>query len=521
MIKKRTSNNISSFFTGLLSTIVLESSNLVSVIVLSFVGTGILTETHALAVMLGSNVGTTMTSALFGAVWVGYDINMIVFPLLFLGAIGISFFKKREIIQNIWNGFIGFWVIFLALSFMKSGMMFLTEMVDLSAWMDMPTIFFFAIGLVITTLIQSGTATFMIALTSLHSGLISLNACLGIFLWAYLWSTITIILASIGGHAIKKQVAAGHVWFNIFVGIMGLSTMPLLQMLFENYLIPQFWLINSVIGFYVGFRALCALLVLPFVNQISLLFQKYITEQKSDLQLAIQRIEQPLDTELSILALKQDILLYLKMIIKYNLNIRDFYLTDIKNKEEKAEQELLLKSGDFGKNYIKDAYIELKNIQENLLDFLVQLNQKNNNTTEEVEKNTTLYQIILGIGDSSKYLKDVRDRVEDRKRSTSETSQKDYATMRKMVLEFYQDILEVLVNLDNNNSMKMLHEILDQITRNDKKYITMYKKESTDLKLSNLIQVNRYFSLSCTSLVNAIEKINLTKEEKKYIKESF
>ncbi len=73
-------------------------------------------------------------------------------------------------------------MIFLALSFMKSGMMFLTEMVDLSAWMDMPTIFFFAIGLVITTLIQSGTATFMIALTSLHSGLISLNACLGIFL---------------------------------------------------------------------------------------------------------------------------------------------------------------------------------------------------------------------------------------------------------------------------------------------------------------------------------------------------
>lgn len=101
MIKKRTSNNTSSFFTGLLSTIVLESSNLVSVIVLSFVGTGILTETHALAVMLGSNVGTTMTSALFGAVGVGYDINMIVFPLLFLGAIGISFFKKREIIQNI------------------------------------------------------------------------------------------------------------------------------------------------------------------------------------------------------------------------------------------------------------------------------------------------------------------------------------------------------------------------------------------------------------------------------------
>ena len=114
-----------------------------------------------------------------------------------------------------------------------------------------------------------------------------------------------------------------------------------------------------------------------------------------------------------------------------------------------------MKNADFGKNYLKTTYNELKNIQENLLRFLVQLNQKNNQSAEEIEKMNTLYQIILGIGDSSKYLKDVWDLVEDWKRSTSESSQKDYEIMRKMVLEFYQNILEVLVILDNKNATKI------------------------------------------------------------------
>ncbi|MBQ7073651.1 hypothetical protein IJM86_01005 [bacterium] len=127
--------------------------------------------------------------------------------------------------------------------------------------------------------------------------------------------------------------------FNIFVVILGLSSVPLLDILFDKILIPHFGLIPSFTRFYVAFRAFCALLILPFVNQISLLFQKFITEKNEHLKLAIQKIEQPLDTELSILALKQDILLYLKMIIKYNLNIWDFYFTDVKNKDEKSETE--------------------------------------------------------------------------------------------------------------------------------------------------------------------------------------
>lgn len=65
MVKQLTSNNWKSFIVGILSTLILQSSNAVSVLVLSFVGTGILTVVSAFAIMLGSNVGTTLTGALF------------------------------------------------------------------------------------------------------------------------------------------------------------------------------------------------------------------------------------------------------------------------------------------------------------------------------------------------------------------------------------------------------------------------------------------------------------------------
>ena len=520
MIKKWTSNNFASFITGLLSTMILESSNLVSVLVLSFVWAWILSLIQALSVMLWANVWTTIISAIFWSVGMSYDTKMVMFPLLLIWAIILFLFKKKEKLSKIGNVIIGLSLIFLALDHIKCGVMDLTNYIDLGAFCDMPVIVFFFIGLLLTSLIQSGTAIFIITLTSLSTNLISLDAWLWILLWCYLGSTITIVLASLWWTAIKKQVATWHVGFNIFVVLMGLSTIPLIRALFNEILIPHFWLIPSFTWFYVSFRALCALIVMPFIPKISKLFKKYITDKEQGFMLSIEKIEQPIDEDIAFIAIKQDILFYLKKIINYNLNIWDFYITEVK-KKEKSDQELLSESLDLEKNDLKNTYLNLKNIQDSLLNFLLLLNQNNNQTVDEIEKNNILYQVIVGIGDSSKSLKDVSDIIDDWKWSTSEILQQDYKTMRKIVLDFYKELLEVLVNLDDQNAKEMLHILLEKIQKNDKKYIKMFKIEWTDVKLANLIQVNRSFSISCISLVNAIEKIELNKEEKKYMKEYF
>ena len=84
-----------------------------------------------------------------------YDIKFLTFPLVFIGAVGVTFFSNREKLVGVSKAFIGLGLIFLALSFMKSGLVFVTEMVDLSYFMSMSPWIFFLIGLLLTLLVQS------------------------------------------------------------------------------------------------------------------------------------------------------------------------------------------------------------------------------------------------------------------------------------------------------------------------------------------------------------------------------
>lgn len=127
---------------------------------------------------------------------------------------------------------------------------------------------------------------------------------------------------------------------------------------------------------------------------------------------------------------------YFQETIEYNLNIRDLSIEDLDSPLEKKNF-IAQEERNFTKTNLKKKYQENKAIQAQLLLFLAQMNQNPKQTIKESEQLTALYQIITEIGDSSKTLKDVRNRVEDWQRSSSENQQKDYETQRKMVLEFY------------------------------------------------------------------------------------
>jgi phosphate:Na+ symporter len=341
-----------------------------------------------------------------------------------------------------------------------------------------------------------------------------------IILGSYLGATITIVIGSLGNQpAIKKQVAIGHVGFNAVVALLGMLFLGWIISGFSSFIFPLVGVITGLSLFYIGFRTVVALIIFPFVGVVARFFQKVITDSQQDFPLAIQKLQTlPIDTELAILALKQDLLVYFKETISYNLNIWDFYLTDI---TQESDIENLLKRGEyFGMNSLKKEYQAIKLLQEKLLSFLALTNQRVLQKPEEEAELTVLYQTIIDIGDSSKYLKDVAERVEDWQWSTSVDLQNDYEMLRKMVLDFYKSVLHVLANLDSKQAFSFLHEIVERINKNDKKYLTIFKrKEGDDVDLVNLIQVNRYFSASCLSLVKAIEGISLNAEEKKYVKE--
>jgi Na+/phosphate symporter len=169
-----------------------------------------------------------------------------------------------------------------------------------------------------------------VALTSVSSGLISPETAFPIIFGSYLGATITIVVASLGHQpAIKKQVAMGHVGFNVVVALLGMFAFPRLKLLFLNQIFPLLGEVRSLAIFYVVFRTLVAVLVFPFLGIISRFFQKYITDDEKNFTLAVQRVQSFVDPEMALLAVKQDLLVYFKEVIGYNLNIRDFYLTDV------------------------------------------------------------------------------------------------------------------------------------------------------------------------------------------------
>jgi hypothetical protein len=264
-----------------------------------------------------------------------------------------------------------------------------------------------------------------------------------------------------------------------------------------------------------------AMLVFPFISFFSGLFQKYLRDDEKHFTLAVQRIPtSPMDVELAILAVKQDLLVYFKEVVSYNLNIWDFYVTDVTQSKEEVEK-IFQRDMNFGQTYLKKEYQEIKCIQEILLDFLVGVGQEEVQKPEDSDQISALYQVVIDMGDSSKYLKDVRDRVEDWQWSTSVNLQNDYEVLRKMVLEFYSSVLQLLANFDNRQALDLLHELLEKIEKNDKKYLTMFKhKDGDDVDLANLIQVSRYFSMSCMALVRAMENIKLSGEDKKYLRDN-
>ena len=239
-MKKFTSSVLKSFWSWILITTILQSSNVMSVLVLAFVWTGILSLTSALAVILGVNIWTMIPTSILWIVWLSLDVSMIAFPLILLWAVFINFLSRWNKIEAVGKFLLSLGLVFLAFSFMKNGLNFLTD-VDLSIFTWMSPWLFFLFGLMLTLLVQSWSITFVIVLATVWSGILSPTFALPIIFWGYLWSTITIVVWAMWKNslAIKKQVAFWHVWFNLVTVLAWMLLLPLIVRFYSSVLEPN------------------------------------------------------------------------------------------------------------------------------------------------------------------------------------------------------------------------------------------------------------------------------------------
>ena len=395
-------------------------------------------------------------------------------------------------------------------------------MVDFSEYANMSPWIFFLIWLWLTTLVQSWTIIYIISLTLTYSGILQPEQALAIMFSTYLWSTITIILWSIWSNkaAIKKQVALWHVWFNLITSVSWVLCLPFIMEVYWDILEPKFGVVIWITLIYFLWRSIFAFMFIFLVNPVSKFLTKIIKDSKQDIQLAVQKI---LDVEnltpaVAQLAVKQDMLLLFWNAIKYNLNARDFspvWVNTWVSTEEELATTLAFK-WNFDKNNLSKTYRYVKNIQNQLLEFITSLP-----VSDKSSENAELYQSLIAILDSCKSIKDVWTHIEDWQWSSSDNLQKDYEAIREMVIVFYSTILYLYQHLDSKKALSDAQQALDVLQKeNDEYLIQLRPHKNDDISLTALIQTRRYFVQSCKDLLHAMELYNAGPDEIKYFKEN-
>ena len=232
-LSSMTSNPFKGVLTGLGITSVIQSSSATTVMVVSFVNAGLLTLAQAISVIMGANIGTTVTAWLVA--WLGFkaDISILAVPLM---AIGFIFsISKKDQRRNISELIVGFSLLFLGLSLMKNSVPDLSSNPEvlsfIQGWQGHgfgSVLIFLVFGTVLTLVLQSSSATMALTLIMLNMGWIRFDMACAMVLGENIGTTITANIAASVGNPSAKRAALAHTVFNVFGVIWALIAYPYL-----------------------------------------------------------------------------------------------------------------------------------------------------------------------------------------------------------------------------------------------------------------------------------------------------
>ena len=264
-----TSTPLRSILAGAVVTILIQSSSATTVLTVGLVSAGFMSLRQAIGVIMGANIGTTITAFI-----IGIDIGSYALPIIAVGSFMI-FFSKKAIIQNIGKIILGFGALFIGLELMGSGMAPLEDLPQFKELMikfsDSPLLGV-SVGTVLTLVVQSSSALIGILQEMFLHGTMTLNAALPILFGSNIGTTITAVLAALGTSIVAKRTAASHVIFNLVGTIIVmlllnpftsliviiadyLNLSPAMQIAFAHGLFNilnvfvQMWFINQIADF--------------------------------------------------------------------------------------------------------------------------------------------------------------------------------------------------------------------------------------------------------------------------------
>ncbi len=265
ILKALTSKTWMGVLVGALVTAIIQSSAATTVMSVSFVNAGLMTLTQAIGVIMGANIGTTMTAQL-----IAFRLSDFALPAIGLGAI-IFLFSKRRVYKYFGQIILGFGILFLGMMVMTEAMKPLStnpSLLRLVAILANRPLLGVLAGIVMTVVIQSSSATIGVLMAAASQGLITFEAALPILFGDNIGTCVTAILAGIGANLSAKRTALAHVLFNVFGTILGLALLPLFSK-FVIWLTPFGGVSRLLANAHTSFNILNTLVWLPMAGLLA------------------------------------------------------------------------------------------------------------------------------------------------------------------------------------------------------------------------------------------------------------
>lgn len=231
-----TSTPLRSIIAGMVVTVLIQSSSATTVLTVGLVSAGFMSLNQAIGVVMGANIGTTITAFI-----IGINIGAYALPIIAVGSF-IIFFSKKSIAQNIGKIILGFGALFIGLELMGSSMAPLENLPqfrELMVKFSVNPLLGVSVGTVLTLVVQSSSALIGILQEMFSHGTMTLDAALPILFGSNIGTTITAVLAALGTSVIAKRTAASHVIFNLvgtIIVVLLLNPFTSLVVMISNYL---------------------------------------------------------------------------------------------------------------------------------------------------------------------------------------------------------------------------------------------------------------------------------------------
>ncbi len=474
--------------------------------VLAFVGAGIIHMQNALAIILGANLGTTISNWVVALVGFKMNIENIALPVTGVAGLGYVLFNKPSKLHE-WSRFLlGFSFLFVGLGYIKTGMEELVKNVDLAQYQDAAVIIFFLVGFIITTIIQSSSATMALTLSALFSQAITLYDAMAITLGSEVGTTIKLFIASIKGSAVKKRVALGNFLVNSIVCVLVLF-----------FLLPVNRLITEVIGIkdnlvaIVFFQSLINILGIlifyPLLNVMGRLLEKMF-RTNDDETMFIHKLDAR-EPSTAIVALGEENRYFIAAVCNYILScfeLPDKLLKEIKLNKKFADQNHIKKY-----EFIKFLYGEIHSYYIRLRETM-----KNKDDSEKADR------FIASVRNAMYAAKSFKDALPDKEQllnSSNEIKFEFYNKTKEEVKRFCEATQELLKK-EKTHSIHTVAELYRSITSGYTYTLQHFYKEGTakhvnETEITTLLNFNREIFTGFKSLVFSIKDHLFDREQSK------